>query len=229
MADLATIRAAWHPSMPPLVEVLRNRVDWRIAVDRAEEDLKAAQRRLDALQEAPALRPEEVLRRFGVWLGEPVYAVERPPTGCYAPSRDPRGVSSKVLVVFVGASSGDPLSRPLVEILTSFGAAYDWALTGETTAGVAQSFARYDFPGDGLYVLTCRWVGEGEDTDFEVVSIEELSDEERAQITDDGGFDAVRHVWAKDWAGVLCAGCKHALEAHTGFDLDCPKAGVSRG
>lgn len=140
--------------------------------------------------------------------------------GRYHPNGDPNGVA-KALVTYMKPS---PDSRAYVEVLTSLGAAFDWAMDGDRNA-ILQQLAECLDDGetpDGLYVLTCRWIGSGEDTEFDVTDAQPPSNEERQWITENSDFQAIVHHWALEWDGVSCMHCPHPLKEHLGHELACP-------
>lgn len=141
--------------------------------------------------------------------------------GRYHPVADPNGVA-KALVTFMKSA---PDVRPHVEVITSLGAAFDWAMDGDPGATLQQLAECLDDgeTADGLYVLTCRWIGSGEDTEFDVTHAEPLSEEERHWISENNDFRAVVHFWAQEWGNDLhCMRCPHTLKEHLGHELACP-------
>lgn len=129
----------------------------------------------------------------------------------YAPKYDPKGQVSLALVVFMPNNFGSHL-----EVLASWGAGYDYADDCDGNSlreSWAQTLLENGFM-DGLYVIEAAWNGGGEDSDFEVLEIRSLNQEEKNCISNHSEFHSVEGLWSLLWSLVPCAHCGEGYVAH---------------
>lgn len=139
----------------------------------------------------------------------------------FLPKHDPAG--SLVLVVFLKGES-PPRGCASAEVFASLGSHVFYAFDvdqGSIVEEWARWLAEEDKP-DGVYVIECRWIGYGEDAEFEPTEIRVPTVEEREVIQANGALEAVVHEWIKGWANVPCQCCGRPGCEHTEYLLKCP-------
>lgn len=124
--------------------------------------------------------------------------------GRYSPTRDPG--RSMILVAYMKPGTGG--RRGFTEVLCSQGLSWEYACYGDREAEVEGLAWACEGIADGLYVLEGRFIGSGEDVEYDLTTPRALTDEEREYVLDNSQFEAVAYYWAITWwADVPCRDC----------------------
>lgn len=138
----------------------------------------------------------------------------------YAPKFDPKGQWSSALVVFMPNIG----RTPHLEVLASWGAGYNYADDCDGNS-LRESWAQVlqdDGFTEGLYVIEASWTGSSEDTDFEIMEIRPLNQEEKDCVSDNSDFSSVEKLWRLPWSHVPCIHCGKGYAEHVESRALCP-------
>lgn len=160
--------------------------------------------------------------------GATIVSLEPYKTGRYLPSRDVKGVWSRILVTYMAGPPPEPGSLSgkwdgHIEVLASLGASWHWEESGDAGAARQTLINSLHKHADGLYVLHARMIGGGEDVEFDVFDIQPMTPEERRWVQENSDFTGVEHLWAREYREVPCHECKQPLAHHKGWEMNCPK------
>lgn len=131
-----------------------------------------------------------------------------------------RGTSSILLVQYV---SGRVFGLAgLVSVVSYWGAGWRWECEIDEQASLEALADHFTDQQDGLFIMEGRWVGSGEDCEFEISSLRELNNDERDSIIEERCLEGIVCFWASQNPELLCD-CGYAAKSHEGYLMKCPK------
>lgn len=129
--------------------------------------------------------------------------------------------ASMVLVLYIKTSGGE---EGVVETLAHLGSHVFYAFDVDQGSVEQEWASGLDLANaeEGLWVLSVRWHGAGEDCELLIEDWRRPNDEERAAMVADRCSFAIVHAWAPLFENDLCLSCGRRGTDHTGFGLPCP-------